>query len=99
MFLCSRGKRYKSLHLGVSPYVLEPRRRQSVAISRAAAPYVLMSLCPYVSRVSGYQATLRRQPISILAYYHINKPCSKHLWQKYLQSSLILPNFAVKLTL
>ena len=43
--------------------------------------------------------TLRRQPISILAYYHINKPCSKHLWHKYLQPSLILPNFAVKLTL
>ena len=68
MFLCSRGKRYKNLHLGVSPYVLEPRRRQSVAISRAAAPYVLMSLCSYVFRVSGYQATLRRHSISILTY-------------------------------
>ena len=99
MFLCSRGKRYKSLHLGVSPYVLEPRRRQSVAISRAAAPYVLMSLCPYVLMSPALAATKQRYGVSPLAYYHINKPCSKHLWHKYLQPSLILPNFAVKLTL
>ena len=93
MFLCSRGKRYKSPHLGVSPYVLEPRRRQSVAISRAAA------LCPYVLLFSALAATKQRYGVSPLAYYHINKPCSKHLWHKYLQPSLILPNFAVKLTL
>ena len=93
MFLCSRGKRYKSPHLGVSPYVLEPRRRQSVAISRAAA------LCPYVLLSPALAATKQRYGVSPLAYYHINKPCSKHLWHKYLQPSLILPNFAVKLTL
>ena len=70
MFLCSRGKRYKSLHLGVSPYVLELRRRQSVAVSRVAAlcPYVLMFFCSSVFRVSGCQSTLRRQPITTLLH-------------------------------
>ena len=54
MFLCSRGKRYKSPHLGVSPYVLEPRGRQSVAVSRAAAlcSYVLMFLCSRAKRLT-----------------------------------------------
>ena len=68
MFLCSRGKRYKNLHLGVSPYVLEPRRRQSVAISRAAAPYVLMSLCPYVLMSPALAATKQRYGVTPLAY-------------------------------
>ena len=84
MFLCSRGKRYKSLHLGVSPYVLEPRRRQSVAISRAAAlcPYVLLSpaLAAAKSRYGVsplayyYIVTLLHYHITTLAYYHINNP-------------------------
>ena len=52
MFLCYRGKRFKSPPLGVSPYVL-------------------MLLCPYVYRVSGCQATLRRQPIRA---YQPHKP-------------------------
>ena len=32
----------------------------------AQRPYVLMSLCPFVSRVSGCQAPLRRQPLCFL---------------------------------
>ena len=34
--------------------------------SAAQRPYVLMLLCPYVSRVSGSHATLRRQPLCFL---------------------------------
>ncbi len=68
MFLCYRGKRLKSPNFGVSPYVLEATR----TIVRGLQPRSgLMSLCSYVFRVSGCQATLRRLPISILAPYHI----------------------------
>ena len=42
-----------------------PRGRQSVAAA-AQRPYVLMFLCPFVSRVSGCQAPLRRQPLCLL---------------------------------
>ena len=73
MFLCPRGKRLKSLPLGVSPYVLEATR----TLVRGLQPRSgLMSLCSYVLmftalaantrsfvyRVSGCQATPRRQP-------------------------------------
>ena len=42
-----------------------PRGRQSVAAA-AQRPYVLMFLCPFVSRVSGCQTPLRRQPLCLL---------------------------------
>ena len=45
---------------------LRPRGRQSVAAA-AQRPYVLMFLCPSVSRVSGCQAPLRRQPLCLLS--------------------------------
>ena len=65
MFLCYRGKRLKSLPLGVSPYVLEATR----TIVRGLQPRSgLMFLCSFVSRVSGCQTTLRRQFISILTH-------------------------------
>ena len=58
MFLCYRGKRLKPhtsalalmflSHADVSPWLLAAQR-----------PYVLMSLCSFVFRVSGCQVTLR----------------------------------------
>ena len=42
-------------HADVSPWPFAAQR-----------PYVLMLLCPYVSRVSGSHATLRRQPLCFL---------------------------------
>ena len=42
-----------------------PPGRQSVAAA-VQRPYVLMFLCPSVSRVNGCQAPLRRQPLCLL---------------------------------
>gem|GEM_PF-1430873 len=69
MFLCYRGKRFKSPPLGVSPYVLETTRTSVRGLQPRSG---LMFLCPYVFRVSGCQVTLRRQSIrAYQAHKHI----------------------------
>ena len=65
MFLCSRGKRYKSPHLGVSPYVLEATR----TLVRGLQPQSgLMFLCPYVLMSPALAAAKQRYGVTPLAY-------------------------------
>ncbi len=65
MFLCSRGKRFKSSHLGVSPYVLEVTR---TAVRGLQPRSGLMSLCPFVLLFSALAAAKERYGVSPLAY-------------------------------
>ena len=61
MFLCYRGKRFKSPPLGVSPYVLEATRTSVRGLQPRSG---LMSLCPYVLMFTALAAAKPRYGVS-----------------------------------